>query len=84
MKKKVFSVKKFILFVFLLCLIIGASLIGTYFYCINYSYDGKEVSIEVVDGDSYATIGNKLKEKNLILRINICIRRLNIMDIPLI
>ena len=66
MKKKVFSVKKFILFVFLLCLIIGASLMGTYFYCINYSYDGNEVSIEVVDGDSYATIGSKLKEKNLI------------------
>lgn len=66
MKKKVFSVKKFILFVFLLCLIIGASLLGTYFYCLNYSYTGKEVSIEVVDGDSYATIGSKLKEKNLI------------------
>lgn len=59
--------KKFLIFVFLLFIIICASLVGTYFYCMNYSKDSDEkLSFEVNSGETYSTLGARLKENDLI------------------
>ena len=67
MTRKVFSVKKFLIFIFVLCLIIGGLLVGTYFYLVNYrSNDSETITINIGKGNSYGTIGNILKDKGLI------------------
>lgn len=67
MKKKVFSIKKFIIFVVLMCLIILSCLLGGYYYLIsgNSSLSGT-VILHIDEGDSYSTIGNKLSGEGLI------------------
>ena len=52
MKKKVFSVKKFIVFLFFLCLIICGVLVLGYFYLITGSKDNETVNIYVNEGDT--------------------------------
>ena len=67
MTRKVFSVKKFLIFIFVLFLIAGGLLVGTYFYLVNYrSSDSDTVTINVGKGNSYGTIGSILKDKGLI------------------
>lgn len=67
MTRKVFSVKKFLIFIFILFLIAGGLLVGTYFYLVNYrSSDSDTVTINVGKGNSYGTIGSILKDKGLI------------------
>ena len=67
MTKKVFNIKKFLLFLLCLILIIIGSLIGTYFYLISApSKESKQVNIYVEKGSTYSTIAGILKEKDLI------------------
>lgn len=66
MKKKVFSVKKFIVFLFFLCLIICGVLVLGYFYLITGSKDNETVNIYVNEGDTYSTISKTLKDNDLI------------------
>ncbi len=67
MTKKVFSVKKFLIFIFVLCLIVVGILVGTYFYLINYrSSDSETITINIGKGNSYGTIGSILKDNDLI------------------
>lgn len=67
MTRKVFSIKKFLLFLFIMLLIIIGSLIGTYFYLITApSKESKQVNIYVEKGSNYSTIATTLKEKGLI------------------
>ena len=66
MKRKVFNVKKFILFLFFLCLIIGFAGFGVYGYLLSGSKDNESVTIHVDEGGTYSSIASTLKEKGLI------------------
>lgn len=67
MTKKVFSVKKFLIFIFTLCLIVCGSLVGSYFYLVNNRSNNTEtITINIKEGNSYGTIGPVLKENGLI------------------
>ena len=61
MKKKVFSVKKFIAFLFFLCLIICGALVGSYFYLITGGKDNETVNIYVNEGDTIVQYQKHLK-----------------------
>lgn len=58
--------KKFIIFLFFLCLIIGGALVGSYFYLIKGGKDNETVNIYVNEGDTYSTISKMLKDNELI------------------
>lgn len=58
--------KKFIIFLFFLCLIIGGALVGSYFYLIKGGKDNETVNIYVKEGDTYSTISKTLKDNELI------------------
>ena len=65
--KKVFSIKKLIIFLLLLCVIVIGALIGTYFYLIGpVSNKGKVIEFEVKEGQTYSTIATELKNNGLI------------------
>ena len=67
MKKKVFSVKKFLIFIFILCLIVCGALVGSYFYLVGHRSSNTEtITINIKEGNSYGTIGPVLKENGLI------------------
>ena len=70
MEKKVFNVKKFIIFilvVILIILILIGGLIGSYFFMISSpSKSSETVNINVSSGQTYSTISSMLKEKGLI------------------
>ena len=67
MKKKVFSVKKFLIFIFILCLIVCGTLVGGYFYLVGHRSSNTEtITINIKKGNSYGTIGPILKENGLI------------------
>ena len=66
MKKKVFNIKKFIIFIFVLFVIVCGILLGSYFYIINSHGKNESVSITVNSGDTYNTIADKLKSEGLI------------------
>lgn len=58
--------KKFIAFLFFLCLIICGVLVGSYFYLISGGNDSETVNIYVNEGDTYSTISKTLKDNDLI------------------
>ena len=58
--------KKFIIFLFFLCLIIGGALVGSYFYLIKGGKDNETVNIYVNEGVTYSTISKMLKDNELI------------------
>ena len=58
--------KKIIIIIVLFCLIVGASLIGSYFYLIGAHGKNEKVIINVGEGGTYTTISSLLKEKGLI------------------
>ena len=58
--------KKFILFLFFLCLIICGILVGSYFYLIKGGKNNETVNIYVNEGDTYSTISKVLKDNELI------------------
>lgn len=59
--------KKVVKFLILLLIVGLVTLIGAYFYLTSApSKDGKDVTFTVAEGETYNTIGNKLKEKGLI------------------
>ena len=65
--KRVFSIKKLILFLVTLIIICASITVGVYFYLIgapNNNSESKVIYIE--EGSSYSTIATKLKENNLI------------------
>ena len=67
MKKKVFNIKKFIIFIFALCVIVCGVLVGSYFYMVNsHGKSNDTVSIVINSGDTYNTIADKLKSEGLI------------------
>ncbi|MDD6652263.1 MAG: endolytic transglycosylase MltG [Clostridium sp.] len=67
MKRKVFNVKKFIVFIFVLCVIVLGILVGSYFYIVNsHGKSSDTVSIVINSGDTYNTIADKLKREGLI------------------
>ena len=66
MKKKVFSVKKFIVFLFFLCLIICGVLVLGYFYLITGSKDNETVNIYINEENTYNKITKTLKDNDLI------------------
>ena len=70
MKRKVFNVKKFIVFIFVLCVIVLGILVGSYFYIVNsHGKSSDTVSIVINSGDTYNTIADKLKREGLIMLI---------------
>ncbi len=66
MKKKVFNIKKFIIFIFVLCVIVCGVLVGGYFYMVNSHGKDESVSLVINSGDTYNTIADKLKSEGLI------------------
>lgn len=67
MKKKVFNVKKFLLFIIILFIIIIGCIIGVYFYLTNApSNKSESVNIYISEGSTYNSIGSMLKENKLI------------------
>ena len=67
MKRKVFNVKRFIVFIFVLCVIVLGILVGSYFYIVNaHGKSNDTVSIVINSGDTYNTIADKLKSEGLI------------------
>ena len=58
--------KKLIKFIFLFCLIVVLTLVGLYFYFIKYHGKNERVVINIGEGETYSTIGNKLKSNGLI------------------
>ena len=65
--KKVFNIKKFLLFIFILIIICGACVVGAYFYLIGSpSNDDKVVNVYIDKGNTYSSIGSVLKEQGLI------------------
>lgn len=66
MKKKVFNIKKFIIFIFVLCVIVCGVLVGSYFYMVNSHGKDESVSLVINSGDTYSTIADKLKSEGLI------------------
>ncbi len=58
--------KKLIKLFVLVCLIASISLVGAYFYCINYHGKNEKVIINVKEGQTYSTLSSLLKEKGLI------------------
>lgn len=67
MKKKVFNIKKFIIFIFALCVIVCGVLVGSYFYMVNsHGKSNDTVSLVINSGDTYSTIADKLKSEGLI------------------
>jgi len=67
MKKSVFSIKKFILFIFVMIIIAASILVGAYFYLIGpASKNTESVNIYVEEGSTYSTISTILKDNGLI------------------
>lgn len=67
MKKKVFNIKKFIIFLFVLFVIICGILVSSYFYLISsHSKSDESVNIIIDSGDTYNSIASTLKDKGLI------------------
>ena len=65
--KRVFNIKKLLLFLVTLIIICASITVGVYFYLIgapNNNSESKVIYIE--EGSSYSTIATKLKENNLI------------------
>lgn len=58
--------KKIIKFVLLFCLLVCLTLVGLYFYFIKSHGKDERVVINIVEGETYSTIGNKLKSNGLI------------------
>ena len=67
MKKKVFNLKKFLLFIIVLIIIVAGCMVGAYFYLIGApSSKSESVNINVSEGSTYSSIGGMLKDNNLI------------------
>ena len=67
MVRKKFSFKKLLIALILLCVFICALLVGTYFYLINtHGNSDEDVIITVNEGETYSSIVDELKEKELI------------------
>ena len=58
--------KKIIKFVVLFCLIIVFTLVGLYFYFIKSHGKNEKIVINITEGETYSTIGDKLKDSGLI------------------
>ena len=65
--KKVFNIKKFLLFVFILLIICASIIVGVYFCLIGApSKESEQKIIYIEEGSSYSSIATLLKENNLI------------------
>jgi UPF0755 protein len=65
--KRVFNIKKFLLFIFILFIICASSVVGVYFCLIGApSNKSEQKIIYIEEGNSYSSIASLLKENNLI------------------
>lgn len=65
--KRVFNIKKFLLFIFILLIICASSVVGVYFYLIGApSNKGEQKIIYIEEGNSYSSIVGLLKDNGLI------------------
>ena len=65
--KRVFNIKKFLLFIFILLIICASSVVGVYFYLIGSpSNKSEQKIIYIEEGSSYSSIAPVLKENGLI------------------
>lgn len=65
--KRVFNMKKFLLFIIMLVIICASSIVGVYFYLIGApSKKAESKIIYVEEGSTYSSIGTILKENDLI------------------
>ena len=65
--KRVFNIKKFLVFIFILLIICASSVVGVYFYLIGSPSNKSEQKIIYIDeGSSYSSIAPILKENGLI------------------
>lgn len=67
MIKKVFSLKKLLIFISIIVILLCAFMVFTYFYLIGPSEkNGKEVVVYVSEGQTYSSISSLLKDNKLI------------------
>ena len=65
--KRVFNIKKFLLFIFILLIVCASSVVGVYFYLIGSpSNKSEQKIIYIEEGNSYSSIASLLKENGLI------------------
>ena len=81
--KRVFNIKKFLVFIFILLIICASSVVGVYFYLIGSPSNKSEQKIIYIDeGSSYSSIAPILKENGFeILYYNECFPTLKFYDL---